>query len=350
MFVALASLVALLLGAGLFLGACVFAAPHYRGPKSDHFDGERFLNREPTGHAEALPVLKWMLTRKQGEWPDFSDDPPGPKPPPSRGRGEMRVTFVNHATLLLQMDGLNILTDPHFSERASPVSFAGPKRVRSPGIRFEDLPKIDVVLISHNHYDHLDLPTLRRLAERDQPRIYLPLGNTALLEREGIPGGQDLDWWQTAKLSDEVTLHAAPARHFSARGLTDRDRTLWGGFVIEGPAGAAYFAGDTGYGSHFKEVGERFGPLRLAMLPIGAYLPRWFMSPVHIDPAEAVRAHEDLKASTSVAMHFGCFPLADEGYEDPPRELARVLEEKGIPKERFWVLGHGEGREVPSAE
>lgn len=347
MLLAVVVVLAALVGTGLFLGACVFAAPVYRGPKSDHFDGERFLNREPTGHADALPVVKWMLTRKAGEWPDFIDDEPGPTPPASRGPGEMRVTFVNHATLLLQMDGLNILTDPHFSERASPVSFAGPKRVRPPGIRFEDLPKIDVVLISHNHYDHLDLETLRRLVARDRPPIYVPLGNQALLEREGIAGGRDLDWWDAVKLSEGVTLHAAPARHFSARGLTDRDKTLWGGFVIEGTAGSAFFAGDTGYGGHFQEVGDRFGPIRLAMLPIGAYLPRWFMAPVHIDPAEAVRAHEELRAETSVAMHFGCFPLADEGYADPPRELARVLGEKGIAAERFWVLEHGEGREVP---
>src|SRR5690606_35210652 len=158
-----ALLLAALVAVGVFLGACVFAAPAYKGPKSDHFDGERFLNQEPTGHQEVTKVLKWGLTREPGEWPDFVEDEPGEKPPERRGEGELRVTFVGHATLLVQMDGLNILTDPHFSERASPVSFAGPKRVRAPGIRFEDLPKIDVILISHNHYDHLDLASLQRL-------------------------------------------------------------------------------------------------------------------------------------------------------------------------------------------
>ncbi len=347
MVLALAALALVVVGGALFLGACVFAAPAYRGPRSDHFDGERFQNREATGHQNVTDVLKWLVTRKQGPWPDFIDDEPGPKPPAQVDGGAMRVTFVNHATVLLQVDGLNILTDPHFSERASPVSFAGPKRVRPPGLRFEDLPKIDVVLVSHNHYDHLDVETLERLRERDAPRIFVPLGNNALLLREGIEGGQDLDWWQSAQLSDDVTLHAAPARHFSARGISDRDKTLWGGFVIESKSGNAFFAGDTGYGGHFREVGERFGPLRLALLPIGAYLPRWFMAPVHIDPQEAVRAHEELRAQTSVAIHYGTFALADDGYEEPTRDLAAALANSAVTSERFWVLEHGEGRDVP---
>lgn len=348
LLLALAALVVLLLGAGLFLGACVFTAPVYKGPKSDHFDGERFVNREPTGHESVVDVMQWLLTREQGPWPDFIDDPPGDKPPARVGKGELRVTFVNHATLLVQMDGLNILTDPHFSERASPVSFAGPKRVRPPGIRFEDLPHIDAVLVSHNHYDHLDLPTLRRLVDRDEPALFVALGNNALLLREGVAGGRDLDWWQTAQLSADVRVHSVPTRHFSARGITDRDKNLWGGFVVEGPAGNVFFAGDTGYGSHFQEVGERFGPLRLALLPIGAYLPRWFMAPVHIDPKEAVRAHQDLRAQTSVAMHFGTFPLADDGYDEPPRDLKKALEESELADTAFWVLGFGEGRAVPA--
>src|SRR5437588_11149750 len=231
---------------------------------------------------------------------------------------------------------MNILTDPIWSERTSPISSVGPRRHRPPGIRFEDLPPIDLVLVSHNHYDHLDVPTLRRLSGAP---ILTPLGNAALMRRHGI-SASELDWWQTKGIATLV-----PAQHFCSRGLTDRDRNLWGGFVISSPFGNVYFAGDSGSGEHFAQISKRFQPIRLALLPIGAYLPRWFMKPVHIDPAEAVEAHAVLGAATSVAIHFGTFHLGDDGLETPVRDLQRAIAAAGNP--RFWIVGQGEGKDVP---
>lgn len=321
----------------------IVAAPRFRGDESDHFDGERFHNHQSGWQTEAS-FLQWQMNREPGRWREWVDAAPGPPPPARVGDGGLRVTFVNHATTLIQMDGMNILTDPIWSDRCSPVSFAGPKRHRPPGIRFEELPKIDVVLVSHNHYDHLDLPTLRMLQKEHDPIIITPLGNGALMARGGVKGARELDWSSTADPGG-VRITAVPAQHFSARGISDRNRNLWGGFVISGASGNVYFAGDTGWGKHFAEVVERFGPMRLAILPIGAYLPRWFMKPAHISPAEAVDAHDALKASTSMAIHFGTFNLGDDGETQPVDDLREAIAAKGNP--RFWVLEFGEGRDVP---
>src|ERR1041385_4946703 len=204
----------------------LIAAPHYRGTVSDHFDGKRFFNHEQGEHGRDA-FLKWMLHRDHGYWREWVDEPPGEKPPERVGEGRMRVTFINHSTLLVQADNVNILTDPIWSERCSPVSFAGPKRRRAPGIRFRDLPPIDFVLVSHNHYDHLDLPTLHALRKRCWPRILTPLGNDAFLKQHGIRNVIALDWWDSHQ---QFTL--VPARHFCSRGLSDRDANLWGGFMI----------------------------------------------------------------------------------------------------------------------
>src|SRR5688572_3378031 len=293
------ALLAALLGAGAFLLDRKFAAPRHRGPVSDHFDGSRFHNHHSGWQSEGS-FLKWQLTAKRGPWRHWVDAPAGPAPPVRVSDGRLRVTFINHATTLIQMDGLNILTDPIWSERCSPVSWAGPKRHRAPGIRFEDLPPIDVVLVSHNHYDHLDVPTLRRLAARDRPRILAGLGNAELLADAGIPNGDELDWWDAREVGRGVHAFATPAKHFSGRTPFDRNHTLWMAWVLEGPAGRVYFAGDTGYGGHFAAARARLGPMRLALLPIGAYDPQWVMGDVHMDPAGAVRAHHDLGAGTSV--------------------------------------------------
>lgn len=317
-----------------------FAAPHYHGPLSDHFDGERFHNLQSGWQSEGS-FLKWQMTKTPGAWPEWIDSQPGPPPPRRVDDGRMRVTWVNHATMLVQMDGVNLLTDPIWSERCSPFSFIGPKRHRAPGLRFEELPPIDAVLVSHNHYDHLDVPTLRRL---HAARIFTPLGNSALMARHGVRDATDLDWWQTARLSDRVSVTLVPAQHFCARAISDRNATLWGGFVISGPSGHAYFAGDTGWGSHFAQIAARFGPIRVAMLPIGAYLPRWFMKPAHIAPFEAIEAHAALGARTSIAMHYGTFRLGDDGYEDPARDLRAALAENGNP--RVLLVDHGAGVDV----
>jgi L-ascorbate metabolism protein UlaG (beta-lactamase superfamily) len=315
----------------------VFVAnPPYRGPRSDHFDGRRFHNHQDGWQTEGS-FLKWQLTRTAGPWRPWIDDPPGSLPERRVENDRVRVTWVNHSTVLLQMDGLNILTDPIWSERCSPVSFAGPKRHRDPGLRFEDLPPIDLVLVSHNHYDHLDLATLRRLPAP----ILVPLGNKALLERHRVRNAEELDWWQTKRVNHAVTVTVVPAQHFSARSLSDRNASLWCGFVISGPSGNVYFAGDTGWGKHFAEIAERFPSIRVALLPIGAYEPRWFMKPAHISPQEAVDAHRILRAKTSVGIHWGTFRLSDEGELDPARELERARGNDNV-----IVVAHGRGVEL----
>jgi L-ascorbate metabolism protein UlaG (beta-lactamase superfamily) len=324
-----------------------FAAPRWRGSTSDHFDGERFHNRERGWQTEGS-FLKWQATRERGAWPEHPEATYGPPPPERVDDGRLRLTFINHSTTLIQMDGVNILTDPVWSERVSPASFVGPRRHRSPGIRFDDLPPIDLVLVSHNHYDHMDVATLHRL-RRNIP-IVTPLGNAALLRRYGIHGAIDLDWWETTQHANGIETTAVPARHFSARALSDRNRNLWSGFVISGKSGHVYFAGDTGWGNHFAEIGRRFAPIRAALLPIGSYLPRWFMQPAHIDPAQAVDAHFALGARTSVAVHFGTFALGDDGEYDPVHDLnlalaGKALAENGNPP--FLVLDQGEGRDLP---
>lgn len=322
-----------------------FAAPRWRGSVSDHFDGERFHNHERGWQTEGS-FLKWQATRERGVWPEHPEANYGPPPPERVDGGRLRVTFINHSTTLIQMDGVNILTDPVWSERVSPVSFVGPRRHRPPGIRFEDLPPIDLVLVSHNHYDHMDVATLRRI---DAP-IVTPLGNAALLRRHGIHGAIDLDWWESTTHANGIETTVVPARHFSARAISDRNRNLWSGFVISGKSGHVYFAGDTGWGAHFAEIGRRFAPIRAALLPIGSYMPRWFMQPAHIDPAQAVDAHVALGARTSVAVHFGTFALGDDGEYDPVRDLivalaGRAFAENGNPP--FLVLDQGEGRDLP---
>jgi L-ascorbate metabolism protein UlaG (beta-lactamase superfamily) len=244
------------------------STPPYRGPVTDHFDGRRFRNQRATAHNDFRDAAKWAATRERGTWGHYHNEPPG-APPPARVDGDqLRVTFVNHTTVLLQTHGLNILTDPIWSERCGPVSWFGPRRVRPPGIRLEDLPPIDVVLLSHNHYDHCDLPTLKRLAREHHPRVIVPLGNKPFLERHRIPVFTELDWWQSVELDRTTRITAIPARHFSGRGLFDRDRSLWSGFMVETPGGRICFTADTGYAGHFIEIRERLGAPRLALLPI----------------------------------------------------------------------------------
>jgi L-ascorbate metabolism protein UlaG (beta-lactamase superfamily) len=236
---------------------------------------------------------------------------------------------------------VSILTDPMYSQRAGPLNVLGPRRVRQPAVPFDDLPPISVVLLSHNHYDHCDRRTLRKLARRFDPVVITPLGNGALVRSSGIRRVEELDWWQEAKTSAlPVTL--TPAQHFSARGPFDRNRALWGGFMIVADGARMFFAGDTAYAPLFRDVGQRFEPIDLALLPIGAYEPRWFMQPVHMNPAEAVQAHLDLGASESVGMHFGTFHLTTEGIDEPLRALDEACRARNIPRFRFRTLPFGE--------
>jgi L-ascorbate metabolism protein UlaG (beta-lactamase superfamily) len=326
------------IGGGALLG-WLFSAPKYRGPKSGHFDGKIFHNLQPTVHAGAGAMLKWMTNRDEGPWEEWREITPAAQVPQRVHGSELRITFVNHSTLLIQTAGVNILTDPIWSDRCSPVSFAGPKRHHAPGIRFEDLPPIDVVVISHNHYDHMDEPTLQRLVRDHKPRIFTALGNNAFLRAKNIEGGESLDWWESATVKD-VRVHVVPAQHFSSRGLADRDANLWCGYVLETPHGSIYFAGDTGWGPHFQMIRERYGAPRVALLPIGAFRPEWFMCAVHISPKDAVRAAQTLGAAVSIPMHYGTFHLGDDGQDEPVEVLRRELQ--NAPGVRFQVLAPGE--------
>lgn len=313
-------------------------------PPSDHFDGERFsnLDRTKTVKKGLLDVLKWRFSRRpMGHWPKRAGNEFQPDLPRSLGERELAVTGINHATDLLQFSGLNVLTDPVFSERASPVEWIGPRRVRPPGIAFDALPRVDVVLVSHNHYDHMDLRTLRRLFLRDRPRFIVPLGNARTLEGAGIEGIVELDWWRESKIGDETTATLVPVQHWSGRSLWDRRRALWGGFFLKRGPVSAVFAGDTGYGAHFKLIRERLGAPDLSLLPIGAYEPRWFMKDQHINPEEAVRAHLDLGSRLSAGMHFGTFRLTDEGIDDPVTALAAARRAHGLAEAAFPALHNG---------
>jgi L-ascorbate metabolism protein UlaG (beta-lactamase superfamily) len=333
------------------LSAC--AGPYHQGPKSDHFDGERFFDPIEDRPDKGLwDVLKWRMTTTAGPWPDWVENKRSDIPP-ARVEGQaLRVAMVNHNTLLLQTQGLNILTDPHWSARASPVQWAGPKRVRAPGIRFEDLPKIDIILLSHNHFDHMDKATLERLWLRDRPRILTPLGNDAILRDEigGDIAATVMDWWQALEVAPGVQITLVPMQHWSRRTFSDTNKALWGGFVIEAPGGPIYFVGDTGFGGgrYFKAIGDRFGPLRLTLMPIGAYQPRWFMEYSHQTPAESVAAHTMAKSCRSIPTQVQTFPMADDGYDAPLTDLAAALKAAGISAAAFPVLENGDATEVPA--
>ena len=310
-----------------------------------NFDGKRFRNLVPQHHGFGS-LLRWLLSRQPGPWPDWIASEPGPTP--VKSSHTLRITFVNHSTFLLQFDGLNLLTDPIWSYRASPVSWTGPRRHRPPGIRFEDLPPIHAVLLSHNHYDHLDAPTLKRLAREHNPTVFTALRNAPLLNRLGMGKVIELDWWQNTALPDGSKLTAVPAQHFSGRGPFDRNRTLWCGFVIEGRSATIYFAGDTGMGPHFEQIAGRFPEIDVAILPIGAYRPEWFMGEVHTSPKDAVQAHLMLNARVSIASHFGTFRLADDGESEPTDQLQSAIAVTDLCGSDFLIMKPGEAREFPA--
>jgi L-ascorbate metabolism protein UlaG (beta-lactamase superfamily) len=306
-----------------------------------HFDGKRFYNPDAPQAPGFLDGIRWKLTSRPEPSPSFIADVEQSIPPRQVDGNGLRVTLVNHSTVLLQQRGSNILTDPIWSERASPLSWIGPRRRRKPGVSWEDLPPIDLVLISHNHYDHMDLPTLRKLAARGVSTFLVPARASRLLRSENIVPVHELEWGESLSLPN-FNVHSVPALHFSARGILDRNVSLWCGYVVESQERLVYFAGDTAFGPHFAQIRERFGPPSLALLPIGAYEPRWFMSPVHMGPDEAVRAHEILAAKTSIAIHHGTFRLADDGLDTPKKQLiARA------PQDSFLILNNGQFADLP---
>ena len=331
----------------LAIAAC-HSNPYYN-PMKTHHTRDGFRNNYP--HTPKQSFWKWQWQRWTKGVPA---DPaagynfPLLKPDAAflaANRTQPTLTWIGHATFLLQLGGVNVLTDPHLTERASPLSFAGPKRHVAPGLDFESLPHVDVVVISHNHYDHLDRDTVRRLNRQTDgpPMFFVPLALKAWFREEGITNVTEFDWWEN-RVYMGLTFHLAPVQHWSQRKPWDRDRTLWGAWVIEHPQMRLLFGGDFGYSQDIADIGKRFGTFDLAALPIGAYEPRWFMSIMHANPEEAVRAHRDLNARYSVGMHWGTFRLTDERLDEPPQKLAEALSAAGIPPERFFLMKHGETR------
>lgn len=303
-----------------------------------HFDGQRFFN--PTGaNGQSFASVPRLILAKRSRWPAFVPVVPQRPPRPHDAR-DLVVTFIGHSTFLLQSADGNVLTDPVYADRASPLPFAGPRRVRQPGVKLNDLPEISVILLSHNHYDHCDLRTLAKLDARFHPLVVTPVGNARLLASAGVRRIEELDWWQSTSTPFPITV--TPAQHFSARGPFDRNRALWGSFVITLAGRRVFFGGDSGYGPHFTAIRQRIGALDLALLPIGAYEPRWFMKDIHMNPEEAVQAHLDLEAAQSVGMHFGTFQLTPEAITAPVTELEHSLRAHGVASHQFVALDAGE--------
>jgi L-ascorbate metabolism protein UlaG (beta-lactamase superfamily) len=318
---------------------------YYNGPVSDHFDGTRFFDRDGMTPKTFADEWRWYREGNRAKWPARVENEFADMPPARVAGNTWRIAHVGHATNLIQTAGLNILTDPVWSERASPFTFAGPKRVCDPGIAFDKLPKIDVVLLTHNHYDHLDAATLMRLSARDNPRVIVPLGNDTILKSyDASIRTEAYDWNGRADLGNGVAVTLLPARHWSARGLRDRNKALWCAFAIETPAGNIYHAGDTGYGEgrHFREAREKRGPFRLAILPVGAYEPRWFMRDQHMNPADSVKAFQDLGVELALGHHYGTFQLTDEPIDAPLIALDAARKAAGIDPARFRALKPGE--------
>ena len=312
--------------------------PYYAGPKSDHFDGLRF--QIPGGPDDRslgdLAKMLWDSRRGRTPWPRVGVSTPLAPPPPRVESSAIRLTFIGHSSFLLQTEGVNLLLDPVWSERAGPAGF-GPRRVTAPPLALPELPDLDAVLVSHNHYDHLDLATLGRLAKLKPSRVLTPLGNDTILKRhDKAIAAEAYDWNETARVGP-LKVHFEPALHWSARGRGDRRMALWSSFVIEGPKHRIYFAGDTGYGDGglFEGLARKHGAFRLAILPIGAYAPRWFMRDMHCDPEEAVKIFQHLNADFAFACHWGTFRLTQEPYDEPRQRLAAALEKAAIDPARF---------------
>jgi L-ascorbate metabolism protein UlaG (beta-lactamase superfamily) len=358
------------------------SAPRYKGAISDHFDGKQFFNPSGQNSKGFKDVAKWQSSKREKPvWSTVTNFEFGEKPiveisPKTAERGpsvknaflndlsDLRVTFVGHSTVLLQFDGWNILTDPVWYDRCSPVQWAGPKRIKPAGIKLEDLPPIHLILQSHNHWDHLDIENLKKIYQKHQPQIVTSLGISAFLKQHGIEKSVDLDWNDTFSVKkqgimsekgknteesyfSELTVTCLPAQHFSGRGTLDRNATLWSSFMVSSPtSGNIYFGGDSGYAPFFKQIGEQFGKIRLALIPIGAFKPEWFMSPIHCSPAEAVDIHLDLNAEKSLAIHHGTFPLADDGQEEPVDDLKKALVLRGVAEDDFFVLKEGHFRDL----
>jgi L-ascorbate metabolism protein UlaG (beta-lactamase superfamily) len=313
-----------------------------RFPISNHCDGDRFFNPDGPPPRPFKDVITWQRTRQRAAWPASVPLRTYPAPPADVPAGRTAVTFVGHSTFLVRTASGVFITDPVFTSHAGPFGRTGPRRVRPPAIALADLPALDLAIATHNHYDHLQPSSLKAIARRGCPRIVTSLGLGGLVAACGFRTAVELDWWESHDVPGLGRVTSVPARHFSARTPWDRDRTLWAGFVVESGDAVIYFAGDTGYSPQFAEIGRRFPRIDLALIPIGAYEPRWFMQPVHVNPEEAVRIHLDVGARRSIGMHFGTFQLTDEAIDEPLAALARARDAAGVSSELFGVLDFGE--------
>ncbi len=336
-----------LLLAGLSISAC---DTYYEGETTDHFNGKRFFNPGSPQTGGFLRFLRWRFTREPAPWPESVPNSHADTPPDRVEGDKLRLAFVGHATVLIQTQGLNILTDPIWAARAGPFRWLGPRRVAPPGIAFDALPRIDLVVISHNHYDHLNLASLKRIHDRDGALIVVPLGNEAIIHAKHPEIRlKALDWGDSLSAGKGVRIHLARQQHWSARSWWDTNEALWGAHIIETPGGNIYFAGDAGYGGgkNFRAARGKFGPFRLALLPIGAYAPRWFMQYAHMNPEEAVEAFLHLEANNALAIHFATFHQTDEPIDEPVRCLAAALRAKNLAEKQFQALLIGQSWEVP---
>jgi L-ascorbate metabolism protein UlaG (beta-lactamase superfamily) len=313
---------------------------HAETSKSDHFDGSHYFNPDLHEERGFWDLVKWKLGGTPKKWPDHVPNITYDRPVLKENEKAL-FTFINHASFLIQTEGFNVLTDPVFSERVGPFLWIGPKRVREPGLKLDELPPLDVVLVSHNHYDHMDRESLLALDGKFHPLFLVPLGEEKRLKEWGIQNVKELDWWQEVKIR-EATITLTRVQHWSNRSIGDKNKNLWGGYMVKTPRMKFYFAGDTGYGDHFTETFSRLGAPDVALLPMGAYEPRWFMKIHHMNPEEAIRAHQDLQARKSIGMHFGTFQLTDEGYDDPVIDLKAAREKLQIKEERFQTLDQGQ--------
>ncbi|MBX9455288.1 MAG: MBL fold metallo-hydrolase [Rhizobium sp.] len=327
--------------------------PYYQGPASDHFNGTRFFNPDgiPPGTLRDFLRWKWSGNDKAIPWPRHYPSPHMGDRPAERIEGDrLRVTMIGHASLLIQTAGLNMLTDPVLSERVSPVSFAGPRRRNPPGIALDDMPPVDLILVTHNHYDHLDLATLKALEARHRAPIITPLGNDTIIRRAAASADITVtDWGDATAFRNGVTIHTEPCHHWSARGTRDRRMALWAAFVIEAPGGKIYHIGDTGFhdGINYRAAAVKHGGFRLGILPVGAYEPRWFMKGQHQNPEEAVAGMKLANIAHAVGHHWGTFQLTNEAIEDPLKALDMALRNAGVAPERFRPLRPGQAVDVP---
>ncbi|MGH8752047.1 MAG: MBL fold metallo-hydrolase [Burkholderiales bacterium] len=340
-----AKLTTLLIGCALLAGC--YSNPYYN-PARHHHTPQGFSNNYTDELALRGNFLKWRWQRLWQDVPPSDTVPETVKPDTAflkNNRSQNTLTWIGHSTLLLQLNGVNILTDPVFSQRASPFSFIGPKRRVPVPMTIAELPHIDIVVISHDHYDHLDADSVDVLNAQagGPPRFFVPLGLKPWFAARGILAVEEMDWWEHQDYKG-LTVHFTPAQHWSARRLFQRNRTLWGSWTIVAPRFRFFFAGDTGYSPDFQDIGKKLGPFDLAALPIGAYEPRWFMHAQHINPGEAVKISQDLHARHAVAIHWGTFPLSDEALDQPPRDLAQARANAGVEAERFFLIKHGETR------